>query len=334
MAIECLVAPTGGSRTSGPVARSWTKRFSGSSDTDQARFFLWVHLFEPHSPYGNPQDPEQAKRPASARYDDEIAEADRQVGRLLEGLGEARATTTIVVAGDHGEAFGEHGEITHSIFTYDTTLRVPLIMSGAGITRQGAVVKDLVSLVDVAPTMLKTAGIGSFDADGIDLAPAIEGGAVPDRALYAESFAPLLDFGWSPLRTIRRDGWKYIAAPEPELYHLSDDPAETENRIASEPQRAADLARRVDAISSPSCRPPLRPSTAKRSRRLQALGYVSGRTTTGARADPERSPRRSRTSGGDHVRRAARRPARAGSSRGTQRRSRTTRRQTCALATC
>lgn len=287
MAIECLVAPTGGSRTSGPVCTVVDEALQWLERHRQARFFLWVHLFEPHSPYGNPQDPEQAKRPASARYDDEIAEADRQAGRLLEGLGEARATTTIVVAGDHGEAFGEHGEITHSIFTYDTTLRVPLIMSGAGITRQGAVVKDMVSLVDVAPTVLKAAGIGSFDADGIDLAPAIEGGAVPDRALYAESFAPLLDFGWSPLRTIRRDGWKYIAAPEPELYHLSDDPAETENRIASEPQRAADLARRVDAISIAELPASATPLDRDSLARLQALGYVSGRTTTGARADPK-----------------------------------------------
>ena len=135
--------------------------------------------------------------------------------------------------------------------------------------------------------MLKAAGIGSFDADGIDLAPAFAGGAVPDRALYAESFAPLLDFGWSPLRTIRSGGWKYIAAPQPELYHLSDDPAETR-----EPDRVGAAARRGPGPASrrdfhrraAGLRYAPRPRFA---RRLQALGYVSGRTTTGARADPK-----------------------------------------------
>ena len=66
---------------------------------NQERFFLWVHLFEPHSPYGNPQDPAQARRPARERYDDDVAEADRQVGRLLDGMADTRATTLVVVAG-------------------------------------------------------------------------------------------------------------------------------------------------------------------------------------------------------------------------------------------
>ncbi|MDI9722549.1 sulfatase-like hydrolase/transferase, partial [Acinetobacter junii] len=70
--------------------------------TGGARSFLWVHLFEPHAPYGDAA----SGRQLSDRYDDEIAEADRQVGRLLEGLGPDRASTLVVVAADHGEAFG------------------------------------------------------------------------------------------------------------------------------------------------------------------------------------------------------------------------------------
>ena len=112
-----------------------------------ARFFLWIHLFEPHAPYGAPTD----TRPIDARYDDEVAEADRQVGRLLEALGEASDRTLTVIAADHGEAFGEHGEIAHSIFVYDTTLRVPLVIAGPAV---GARVVDTPwSLVDVAPTL-------------------------------------------------------------------------------------------------------------------------------------------------------------------------------------
>src|SRR5258708_39686409 len=74
------------------------------------KFFLWVHLFQPHAPYGNPEDPAQARRPAIARYDDDIAEADAQIGRLLDGLGDRRSHTLIVAGGEHGQAFREHGE--------------------------------------------------------------------------------------------------------------------------------------------------------------------------------------------------------------------------------
>jgi len=254
----------------------------------QQRFFLWVHLFEPHSPYGNPQDPAQAKRPARERYDDDVAEADRQVGRLLDGMSDTKGSTLVVVAADHGEAFGEHGEITHSLFTYDTTLRVPLIMAGAGIAAHDVVVQDTVSLVDVAPTISRLAGTGGFDADGIDLSPAFSGQALPSRALYAESFAPLFDFGWSPLRTLRSGTWKYIAAPKPELYNLQDDPNETNNRIASDPQRAGEMARRVDAISPGTLPAATGPADREAAARLRSLGYTGGRETgTETRADPK-----------------------------------------------
>jgi len=251
------------------------------------RFFLWVHLFEPHAPYGNPADPADARRPVAARYDEDIAEADRQIARLLDGLHDARNDTLIVAAADHGEAFGEHEEISHSVFVYDTTLRVPLIVAGPGVPH-GTHVTDDVSLVDVAPTIARLAQLGPFDADGVDLTPVLTGGHLGARRLYAESFAPLLDFGWSPLRAVRADGWKYIAAPTPELYDLSADPGETRNRIKEQTQRAADMARHVDAVS-PATLPTV--STAadpEAQRRLQALGYVSGgRDRSGTRPDPK-----------------------------------------------
>jgi choline-sulfatase len=251
------------------------------------RCFLWVHLFEPHAPYGNPADSADAQRPAKVRYDEDVAEADRQVARLLDRLGDARKDTLTVVAADHGEAFGEHEEISHSVFVYDTTLRVPLIFAGPGLPH-GMRLTDDVSLVDVAPTIARLAQLGAFDADGVDLSALLTGGHLGPRRLYAESFAPLLDFGWSPLRAIRADGWKYIAAPTPELYNLTADPGETRNMIKEEPQRAADLARRVDAIS-PGTLPAHSPATdPETQQRLQALGYASGgRDRGGARPDPK-----------------------------------------------
>jgi choline-sulfatase len=255
-------------------AISWLNANRGS------RFFLWVHLFEPHAPYGDPSD----QRPVQVRYDDEVSEADRQTGRVIDALGPMSASTLIVVASDHGEAFGEHGEISHSIFVYDTTLRVPLVIAGPEIPAR--TIDASVGLVDVPPTLLALLGIGGFDADGLDLSPALDGRPLRARDLYAESFAPLLDFGWSPLRSIRSEGFKYIEAPKPELYRVESDAAENENVVQREPQRAASLSERAQRISPASLTstPTADPEAAAR---LQSLGYVSGRSTGVSRSDPK-----------------------------------------------
>jgi choline-sulfatase len=227
-----------------------------------SRFFLWVHFFEPHAPYGDARN----GRPVSARYDDEVAEADSQIGRVLQAVGDVRPSTLVAVTADHGEAFGEHGEIAHSIFVYDTTLRVPLILEG--------------------PSLSRRLGIQGFDADGIDLSPALEGHNRPSRELYAESFAPLLDFGWSPLRAIRAEGWKYIDAPRAELYSMTQDPAEERDLASGESERAAALRQRLVRYATPVA--PRGASDAESRARLQALGYASGGTTQGAaRPDPK-----------------------------------------------
>ena len=247
------------------------------------RFFLWLHLFEPHAPYGDPSD---TSRVTKARYDDEIAEADTQAGRLLEALGPDRTATVVVLTADHGEAFGEHGEIGHSIFLYDTTLRVPLVIAATGLPA-GRKVSEPVSLIDVAPTVLRLLGMPPFDSDGIDLAPALQGAAVPARELYAETFAPLLDFGWSPLRAIRMGGWKYIAAPRPELFDVAADPAEGMDTIKTQGARAAALQDRVAHYSAPE--PAIEAAADADTRaRLQALGYASRSSAPGgSRPDPK-----------------------------------------------
>jgi cytochrome c-type biogenesis protein CcmH/NrfG len=233
------------------------------------RFFLWVHFFEPHSPYGRPGD----RRPVGKRYDDEVAEVDRQVGRLTAALGDDLQSTLVILTADHGEAFGEHGEIGHSIFVYDTTLHVPLILVSPGI--EPSRVDDPAALVDVVPTAAKLLGVELFENDGVDLSPSLRGERLPSRHLYAESFAPLLDFGWSPLRAMRADGTKYIAAPRPELYNVNDDPGETQNLIERQATRASELSKRVDEISPPTLGPGASVDSTALGR-LQALGYTSG----------------------------------------------------------
>jgi len=231
------------------------------------RFFLWVHLFQPHAPYGT--DP---SRPVMDRYDEEIAAADRGVARIVEALA-GFSETVIVAAGDHGEAFGEHGEFAHSIFVYDTTLRVPLIVSGVGKT---ATVSDRVTLADIAPTAARLLGFSMADVDGVDLSPAIEGRALAQRELYAESFAPLVEFGWAPLRAIRSGPWKFVAAPKPELFDVERDPGEQSNVVTSQDSVAQSLAVRAtryspDALPARGSQPD--PQALDR---LRALGYSAG----------------------------------------------------------
>lgn len=265
-------------------ALSWLRE-RGTPGTPGTRFFLWVHLFEPHAPYGNPADARGLT--ARQRYDEEITEADKQLGRLIEALAPIRNDTVIVAAADHGEAFGEHDEIGHSIFVYDTTLRVPLIAAGPGITA-GRRVNDRVALIDVAPTVTRMLGVTTFDVDGIDLEPAFNGSALPTRELYAESFAPLLDFGWSPLHTLRSDRWKYIDAPKPELFDLSRDPSEEHDLSASDPTRVAAFHDAVTRRSGPTLAETSGIDPEAKAR-LQALGYAggSGGSARGNRPDPK-----------------------------------------------
>jgi choline-sulfatase len=262
----------------------------GSPSTDQAPstehqapFFVWVHLFEPHAPYGDAA----SGRPTLERYDDEIAVADSAVGRLVSALAPVRAQTLVVVAGDHGEAFGEHGEYAHSIFVYDTTLHVPLIMNGPAI-RGGARVSDPVTLADVAPTAMRLLGLTLREVDGIDLATALGGAAIPKRELYAESFAPLVEFGWAPLRSIRSGPWKFIAAPKPELFDIDRDASEDRNVAASQPSVTSGFASRASRYADAGLPGTTAPDP-QAAERLRALGYSSGsrQDDNGTRPDPK-----------------------------------------------
>lgn len=236
-------------------------------------FFLWVHLFEPHAPYearaGVP-----ATAPAERRYDAEVAEADRQVQRLLDGLGPTTPSTVVAITSDHGEAFGEHGETGHSVFVYDTTLQVPLALAGPGVPR-GAVHETPTSLADLAPTVLSLLGAPPMDADGLDLSPSLGSPETTSaRVLYAESYAPLLDFGWSPLRSVRAGPWKLIEAPRPELFDLAVDPAESNDVAARSPAEIARLTTDLARFGSGSLTLPFG-LDAEAASRLGALGYVS-----------------------------------------------------------
>jgi len=263
-------------------ARAWIASNAGR------RTFAWVHLFEPHAPYSG--DP---SRSAIERYDDEIAVADQAIAALAA---DTSADVLTIVTSDHGEAFGEHGEYAHSIFVYDTTLHVPLVIAGAGLpppdSASGRHVSDPVSLADIAPTIMRLAGAELKDVDGIDLTSAMRGGAVPSREIYSESFAPLIEFGWAPLRALRSGSWKLVAAPRPELYDLARDPDEQRDLASTDQGNVARLSARIAHYSDAALPPTISLNAdAQTADRLRALGYAAGGrgggTAGGARPDPK-----------------------------------------------
>jgi arylsulfatase A-like enzyme/Tfp pilus assembly protein PilF len=259
---------------------------------DQARepYFLWVHYYDPHQRYAPPHPYDQLFH--DNLYDGEIAFMDSQIALLLEALKERQEwdRTAVVVTADHGEGLGQHDETTHAVLAYDSTLRVPLIIkTPAAIDLAAGVVDDNVSHVDLLPTMLELAGIAPpTGLPGQSLLPTMTGEGKARRPAYFESSLPRFSFGWEPLFGIRADGWKYIHAPQPELYDLREDADEIYNLAASERDRKDALERllfRTIEATKPlsSDAPRQREMDADVRRRLAALGYVGG--TSGGKAD-------------------------------------------------
>src|SRR6266568_1496607 len=212
----------------------------------QAKFFLWMHLYDPHYPYRPPAPySEQYK---DRLYDGEIAFADAQVGRLIRFLKEKGlyTNTLIVLAGDHGESLGEHGEKTHGFFIYNSTLHVPLILHFGGATSAKSVA-DLVSLADLMPTVLRILKLDvPSDVQGRSLLPLISPkNEMEAPSLYAETFLPRLHFNWSELRGVETQNYHFIDTPRPELYDLSKDPGETENLYAQKKAVSEEMRARL-----------------------------------------------------------------------------------------
>jgi choline-sulfatase len=202
------------------------------------RIFAWIHLYDPHDPY-EPPEPYRSRYPGRP-YDGEVAWSDELIGRLDAGLARLsmRENTLLVVTSDHGEGLGDHGETLHGFFIYESTLRIPLILRGPGVA-PGTRLTSLVGSVDLFPTLVAMMGLESGPSagrTGESFASALGGGLdPPEHVHYAETLVPLLHFGWSDLRAVRKGRWKYVQAPRPELYDLSEDPTERENLASSEP---------------------------------------------------------------------------------------------------
>jgi len=256
-------------------------------------FFAWVHFFDPHFPYRPPApyDREFSSNP----YDGEIAFMDEAIGAVVGKLREKNLAgrTLVVLAGDHGEAFGEKVETGHGVFLYDQTLKVPLILHAPGHLPGGTVVPTRVRLTDIVPTVLDMVGLPvPAELEGQSLVPLAGGKEGRDRETYIETFYPRENYGWSELVGLVSGDWKYIRAPKPELYNLRTDPAETRNEAGSAGKIVASLDRKVEDLvrkSAGLAAGPNRPLTAEEQERLRSLGYVnfSGGGAASSAADPK-----------------------------------------------
>jgi len=246
--------------------------------SDNRAFFAWVHLYDAHFPY-------------RGGYDAEIAFVDAQVRRLIEEIDRLglRDRTIVVIAGDHGEALGEHGELTHGLLLYEPSLRVPFVVTAPDIL-EPRVVTTPVGLVDLAPTLARLAGLAlGGKIDGRDLADALRRGKEPPAAdLYAETEYPAL-YGWSPLAAMRRGNYKYIASPDPELFNLAADPRETRNILGDQRRVMRALDAQVKALRATAAPPAAGAPDAETMAKLASLGYIGGAPAraSGKRPDPK-----------------------------------------------
>ena len=256
---------------------------------DRRSFFVWIHLFDPHTPYDPPEPYRERYR--TNPYDGEVAYVDSLLSTLFTALQvrNLEQNTIVVVTGDHGEGLGEHGESTHGYFLYDATLRVPLIIKDPQGAVRNRVIPEQVRSIDIAPTLLELLGISTTTSvQGKSLGPFLKGQAESSpRVAYSESYFPYYHFEWSPLLAVRSSGLKFIRAPRAELYDLTNDPGEQHNIVVPRKDEAVAMAAQLTReYLAGSTTPPPVPSagSAGTNSQLRSLGYVGAPRSSRNRA--------------------------------------------------
>jgi arylsulfatase A-like enzyme/Flp pilus assembly protein TadD len=275
--------------------RTVDRLLSWLNQQGSAPFFVWLHLYDPHSPY-RPPEPYLSKY-AGHLYDGEIAFDDAQVGRILARLKEMQRFNgmAVVLLSDHGESLGEHGEDEHGFLIYNATLHVPMILKLPEGPLGPKNIAQPVGTVDVAPTIAQLCGIPPADTrsfQGRSLLPLSSAPSVEDVSVYAESYYPLDSFGWHELRGLLSARYAYIDAPRPELYDLKRDPGERSNLALSHESVAASLKAKLQEVErryaggTPSATVRVDAEVVER---LRSLGYVSFASSAVSGDDPRRA---------------------------------------------
>ncbi len=262
-------------------------------------FFLWVHYFDPHDPSLVPPQEVTARFGVDGSepdallkvYDPEIFFMDGQFGRLIRHLRETGRydNTIIVVVGDHGQGLGDHNWFPHRLL-YQEQIRVPLIIRIPGGTRR-ATVGAVTRTIDIMPTVLQALGIDPPETvQGSDMTAILSGPAEKGRIAVAEALNTLDDHAPPQLPPHQKDllfmvmdrEWKLIHhAGEPgnnELYHLLEDPEESNNRVAAEPEEVKRLMTALEGsgIMQIELVDPDEPMDEEALEKLRSLGYVGG----------------------------------------------------------
>jgi arylsulfatase A-like enzyme/Flp pilus assembly protein TadD len=251
------------------IAKEWLSSLSDD------RFFLFFHIYEPHTPY-EPPEPYRSKY-RNNLYDGEVAYSDFIIGELIKFLKkkELYKKSLIVFTSDHGEGLGEHGEREHGMFVYNSTIHVPLIIKFPENKFKGRRIRHSVSLIDIYPTILELYGIGNISSSGNSLLKIIKNkDNSEERVIYSETFYPRYHFGWSELRSLIYKNFKLIKAPKSELYDIGKDKKEEKNLIEEDDEIASFLNSKLSYILSneiPSKIGKIDPETAEK---LHSLGYV------------------------------------------------------------
>jgi len=247
------------------AAKWWT------SNNGRKRF-MWVHLYDAHAPY---RPPPRFTNPDP--YLGAIESVDDALSKQLAPL--IGNCTLVIVTGDHGEARGDHGELTHGLFAYESTLKIPLIVAGAGIAHR--VEAGYVRHIDIAPTILTRAGAEpSHDMKGASLLDAIG-----NRDSYFEALSASLNRGWAPLTGVIHSGDKYIELPISELYDLPDE----QRNLRDERRRDVDTARQL--LASMRGGVARAQVSAEEAAQLRSLGYVAGNANAKASYGPNDDPK-------------------------------------------
>lgn len=243
--------------------------------------FLFVHLYEPHAPYLPP--PPFRDRYRNDPYHGEVAAVDAMLARALGPILEAAPNALVIITADHGEALGDHGEKTHGLFAYESTLAVPLLVFDG--SRRATIDDRYVRHIDIAPTILERVGIAAPpEWKGTSLFAEGERGYT-----YFEALSASLNRGWAPLVGAIDDGRKLIELPVPELYDLPSDPQERRNRFAEERRSVTSIRAklRADAPAQAAARQNV---GSEEQATLLSLGYLSGtssKTSYTAADDPK-----------------------------------------------
>ncbi len=260
-----------------PADQVVTRATKWLSQNARRPFFLWINLCEPRAS-------------STSAYDSAVAATDAAVGKLVAALHRQGldAASMIVVAADHGESLGAHGEDTHGIFLYDETIHVPLLVKLPGDAMAGKRVKTRVRLVDIAPTVLEIARVPvPSQMQGQSLLR-IAKAADADQPAYARTDFPQQAFGWSRLESWRAGKYLYIRAPQAELYDLSTDPEATHNLAQSSLPVLQTLAAQLkgfdDRLGHETGKSAGTGLTSSQMQKLASLGYVGLQTASAADA--------------------------------------------------